>query len=150
MSLKEKIIADFKQAFKEKDLEKKSTLSMLQSEIKNKEIELMKREDGLSDEEVIQLIARMVKQRKDSIEQYRNAGREELAADEEKEVAVLMEYMPEQLGDEEIEQSVKAAIDESGAASKADIGKVMGIAMAKLRGKADGNKVREIAEKLLG
>lgn len=149
MSLKETIIAEFKQAFKEKNMEKKNVLSMLQSEIKNKEIELMKRDDGLSDEEVIAVISRAIKQRKDSAQQYREGGREELATQEEAEIAILSEYMPEQMSDEEIKQQVQAVIAESGATSKAEMGKVMGAAMARMKGKADGNKVREIVEQLL-
>lgn len=149
MTLKEKISADFKQAFKDKDSDKKSVLSMVQSEIKNKEIELGKKEQGLSEEEVIAVIGRAVKQRKDSIEQYRSGGREDLAEQEQKEIDILMRYLPEQISDEQIETVVKEVIATTGASTKADIGKVMGMAMAKLKGQADGNKVREIAEKLL-
>lgn len=149
MTLKEKISADFKQAFKEKDLQKKSVLSMLQSEIKNKEIDLGKKEEGLSDEEVLAVLGRAVKQRKDSIEQYRSGGREELAVQEQSEVEILMAYLPEQISEEEVEKVVKEVIAATGASTKADIGKVMGQAMGRLKGQADGNVVRQKAEQLL-
>jgi uncharacterized protein YqeY len=149
MALKQQIIDDFKQAFKEKDMERKNILAMVQSEMKNKEIELMKREAGLSDDEVIQVISKMIKQRKDSAEQFRTGGREELAAQELKEVAILEKYLPEQLSDEAVEKAVKEVLETAGIANKADMGKAMGAAMAKLKGQADGNKVREMVEKLL-
>lgn len=150
MTLKEKILADFKQAFMDKDTLKKSVLSLLKSEISNKEIELLKRDEGLNDEEVVAIVNRAIKQRLDSIQQYQQGGREDLAAEEVKEIEVLKLYQPEQLSDEEIEKEVKAAIEQSGATGKADMGKVMGLAMAKLKGKADGTKVRELVEKSLG
>ncbi len=149
MTLKEKIQADFKEAFKNKETERKSVLSMLNSEIKNKEIELGKQEKGLSDEEVISVIQKAVKQRKDSAQQYKQGGREELVEKEEAEIKVLETYLPKQLGDDEIETVVKEVIEQIGATSKADMGKVMGAAMGVLKGKADGNKVKEIVEKLL-
>ncbi|MDA3814795.1 MAG: GatB/YqeY domain-containing protein [Patescibacteria group bacterium] len=149
MSLKEKIIADFKQAFKDKDLEKKSVLSMLRAEISNKEIELKVREDGLSDEETISLIKKASKQRKDAATQYKEGGREELAEKELAEAVVLEEYLPEQMSDEEINIEVKKIIEELGVSDKSEMGKVMGIAMGKLKGKADGGKVKEAVERIL-
>lgn len=149
MSLKQRIIDDFKQAFKEKDLEKKSVLSTLQAEMKNKEIELQKREEGLNDEELIEVIKKSLKQRYDSVEQYKNANRDDLAQKEQTEAAILEEYLPEQLSAENLERAVREVIEEVGASTKADIGKVMGAAMKKLRGQADGTKVREAAEKML-
>lgn len=149
MSLKETIISDFKQAFKNKDLTKKSVLSMLQSEIKNREIDLKVREEGLNDNDVIALIKKALKQRKDAIEQYKKGGREDLAEQELAEATVLENYLPAQMSDDEIETEVKKIIDEMGVSGKAEIGKVMGIVMGKLNGKADGGKVKEIVEKLL-
>lgn len=149
MSLKETIASDFKEAFKSKELEKKEVLSLLQSEIKNKEIELGKREEGLGDDEVIGVISRAVKQRKDSIQQYQDAGRTELAEKEQKEVEILSGYLPEQMGDEDVEKEVAAIIEKTGATSPADMGKVMGAAMSSLKGKVDGGKVKEVAQRLL-
>lgn len=149
MSLRETIINDFKTAFKEKKTLEKGVLSLLQSEIKNREIDLGKREEGLNDAEVTELIQRAIKQRKDSIAQYADAGREELAADEKAEMNVLEKYLPEQLSDEEVEAEVRQVIQKVGATSAADFGKVMGAAMGALKGKTDGDKVREVVEKLL-
>ncbi len=149
MSLKQKLLDDFKLAFKEKNLLKKSVLSMINSEIKNQEIELKKREEGLSDDEVIKVVMRAVKQRKDSKAQYLEGGRKELAEQEQFEISVLEEYLPEQLDTEEIEKKVKEVIDKVGAESMSDIGKVMGMVMKELGGSADGNEVKKAAEKLL-
>lgn len=149
MGLKETIISDFKQAFKDKDLTKKSVLSMLQSEIKNREIDLKVREEGLSDEEVVALIKKALKQRKDAANQFKEGGREELAEQELSEAAILEKYLPEQMSDEQIEQEVKKIIEDLGVTDKSEMGKVMGVVMGKLNGKADGGKVREAVEKML-
>jgi uncharacterized protein YqeY len=149
MPLKQKIIEDLKSAMKEGNALKRDTLRMLDAMIKNTEIEKMKKAEGLNDEEVIAVIAKAIKQRKDSIEQYLTGGRPELAEKEEQEVAVLSVYMPEQLGEDKIREVVRAIITETGAVSKADIGKVMGQAMGRLKGQADGNLVKKIAEESL-
>ena len=149
MSLKEIIISDFKQAFKDKDLVKKSVLSMLQSEIKNREIDLKVREAGLSDDDVIALIKKAVKQRKDAANQFKDGGRSELAEQELLESSILEKYLPEQIPDDDIEREIKKIIEELGVSEKSEMGKVMGMAMSKLKGKADGEKVREIVEKSL-
>jgi uncharacterized protein YqeY len=149
MPLKQKIIEDLKSAMKEGNALKRDTLRMLDAMVKNTEIEKMKKAEGLNDEEVIAVIAKAIKQRKDSIEQYLTGGRPELAEKEEQEVAVLSVYMPEQLGEDKIREVVRAIITETGAVSKADIGKVMGQAMGRLKGQADGNLVKKIAEESL-
>ena len=149
MGLKETIISDFKQAFKDKDLTKKSVLSMLQSEIKNREIDLKVREEGLGDEEVIALIKKALKQRKDAANQFKEGGREELAEQELSEATILEKYLPEQMSDEQIEQEVKKIIEELGVTDKSEMGKAMGVVMGKLNGKADGGKVKETVERML-
>ena len=149
MSLKEEISKDFTKAFKEKDLAKKEVLSMMLSEIKNKEIELGKRDQGLSDEEVFGVLLRAIKQRKDSVEQFRQGGREELAQKEQSEINILQTYLPEQLSDQQIEAEVQKAIEQAKTQGEINLGKVMGLSMNALKGKADGNKVREIVSKLL-
>jgi hypothetical protein len=149
MQLKNKIIEDFKEAFRGGDKEKKAVLSGINSEIKNKEIELGKREQGLGDEEVLQIIKKALKQREDSTLQYKEGGREDLAEKEIKEAEILKNYLPEQMGDEEIEAKVKEVIEKMEAQGSDDLGKVMGVAMKELKNSADGNKVREIAQKLL-
>jgi uncharacterized protein YqeY len=149
MSLKEKISLDLKSAMKVGDTLKRDTLRMLDAMIKNTEIEKMKKADGLSDAEVIEVIGRAIKQRRDSMAQYSAGGRPELAEKESQEIEILSAYMPEQLSEEKIRETVKEIIVSTGASSKADIGKVMGMAMGRLKGQADGNMVKKIAEEEL-
>ena len=149
MSLKQKIVDDLKSAMKSGDTTKRDTLRMLDSMIKNFEIEKKKKEEGLNDEEVCQVIARAIKQRKDSASQYASGGRPELAEKENKEIEILSAYMPEQMGEDQVREEVKKIIAEVGATSKADMGKVMGAAMGKLKGKADGSTVKKIVEEEL-
>jgi uncharacterized protein len=149
MSLKTQIAEDLKSSMKSGDTDKRDTLRMLDSMVKNTEIEKLKKEEGLNDAEVQEVIARAVKQRKDSVAQYNAGGRPELAEKENKEIEILMGYMPEQMSEEKIREIIKEVISASGASSKTDIGKVMGAAMGKLKGQADGNTVKKIAEELL-
>ncbi|HRY28154.1 MAG TPA: GatB/YqeY domain-containing protein [Candidatus Moranbacteria bacterium] len=149
MSLKEKITADLKDAMKSGDAKKRDTLRLLDSAIKNTEIEKKKRETGLSDEEIIEVVARSIKQRKDSVAQYEAGGRPELAENEKAEIEILSVYMPEQMSEEKIREAVKEIIAATGMTSKADMGKVMGQAMGKLKGQADGNVVKKIVEEEL-
>ena len=149
MSLREQITSDLKDAMRSGQTEKRDTLRLLDSAIKNTEIEKKKRETGLSDEEVLEVISRAVKQRQDSIRQFVDGGREELAEKERVELAILMPYLPTQLSQEEIAAVVTEVIAQAGAATVGDLGKIMGQAMAKMKGKADGNVVREIAKKML-
>jgi uncharacterized protein len=144
--LKQKIIADMKEAMKTGDAMKRDTLRMLDAMIKNTEIEKLKKEEGLVDAEVQEVIARAVKQRKDSVAQYTSGGRPELAEKENQEIEILMAYMPEQMSEDKIREIVQEVIAQTGASSKADIGKVMGQSMGKLKGQADGNDVKRIAE----
>lgn len=149
MSLKETIKKDFLEAFRNKDLEKKAVLSMINSEIKNAEIELKNREEGLNDEQVLAVIKKGVKQRKDAIEKYTAGGREELAEKEQKELEILKEYLPAELSLEKIEETVQEVIKETGADDISSMGQVMGETMKRLQGQADGNTVREIVTKFL-
>ncbi|HAT73853.1 MAG: GatB/Yqey domain protein [Candidatus Moranbacteria bacterium GW2011_GWF2_36_839] len=149
MSLKQKIIDDLKNAMKAGETAKRDTLRMLDSMIKNTEIEKKKREEGLSDEEIQEVIARAIKQRRDSATQYVSGGREDLAQKENTEIEILSVYMPAQLSDEEARTEVLKIIAEVGAVSKSEIGKVMGKAMTVLKGKVDGNLVKKIAEEEL-
>lgn len=128
---------------------RRDTLRMLDAMIKNTEIEKLKKEEGLSDAETQEVIARAVKQRKDSVAQYIAGERSELAEKENKEIEILVGYMPEQVGEDKIKEVVCEIIASVGAVSKADIGKVMGQAMSRLKGQTDGNVVKKIAEELL-
>lgn len=149
MSLKQQIFEDLKSAMKAGEAEKRDTLRMLDSMIKNAEIDKMKKEEGLNDAEVQEVIARAIKQRKDAIAQFEEGGRPELAEKEKKEVEILSVYMPEQLSEDKVREIVKEVIAQSGATSKAEISKVMGPAMGKLKGQADGNLVKKIVEEEL-
>ena len=131
------------------DTVKRDTLRMLDAMIKNVEIEKLKREEGLSDAETQDVIARAVKQRRDAVTQYEAGGRPELAEKENAEIKVLMEYMPEQMSEDQVRTIVKEVIAAAGATSKADIGKVMGQAMGRLKGQTDGNVVKKIVEEEL-
>ena len=144
MNLKEKIISDLKDAMKAGNTTKRDTLRLLDNAIKNTEIEKKKRETGLSDEEILEVLGRAVKQRQDSIRQFNDGGRLELAEKEQAELNIIMPYLPAQLSEDEIRAIVKTVIADSGAAGMSDIGKVMGQAMGKMKGKADGNIVKKI------
>ncbi|MFZ5982191.1 MAG: GatB/YqeY domain-containing protein [Patescibacteria group bacterium] len=148
-NLKQKIVEDLKEAMKAGDTARRDTLRMIDSMVKNTEIEKLKKEEGLTDEEVLEVIGRAVKQRKDSISQYESGGRADLADKEKAEVEILMNYLPAQMSEEDIRTVVRGIISETGAKTKAEIGKVMGMAMGRLRGQADGNLVKKIAEEEL-
>lgn len=147
MSIKARLSEDMKTAMKAKDAERLSTIRMLNSVIKNKEID-QRRE--LSEEEVMAAISTAVKQRRDSIEQFKAGGRQDLVEKEEAEVAILMAYLPQQLTEDEIRDVVKYAIAETSATSGKDMGKVMKVIMPKTKGKADGGLVNKVVKELLG
>lgn len=149
MMLKNKIFSDMKEAMKAGDTIRRDTLRMLDAMIKNTEIEKLKKEEGLDDQEVREVISRAVRQRKDAAQQYTAGGRPELAEKESKEVEILMAYMPEQMGEDKIHEIIKEIIIQTGAATEDEIGKVMGAAMGKLKGQADGNLVKKIVEEEL-
>jgi uncharacterized protein YqeY len=148
MSLTTKVGADIAAAMKAKDAARLSALRMLKAAIMNKGVEKGR---DLDDAEVLQVIASLMKQRRDSIEQFANAGRTDLVEKEKKEVAVLEEYLPPAVTPEEIDAAVAAAIAETGATSAKDLGKVMKAVMPKLAGKnADGRLVNEAVRRKLG
>ncbi len=145
MTLRSEIQEKQYDAMKQGDADKLSILRLLMSAIKNEEIEL-KRE--LNDEETQAVVGRQVKQLNDSIKDFEAGGRSDLVEKTQKEVEVLKEYLPEQLSDEELESIIDKKITELSAGPQ-DIGKVMGAVMKEAKGKADGNKVREIVSKKL-
>ena len=148
MSLNEKIGADITAAMKAKDAGRLSALRMLKAAMMNKGVEKGR---DLDDAEVLQVVSTLVKQRRDSIEQFSKAGRTDLVDKETREVAVLEHYLPPAASAEEIEAAVAAAIAESGATSPKDMGKVMKAVMPKLAGKnADGRAVNEAVRRKLG
>ena len=148
--LKQQLLDELKIAMKSGDTAKRDVLRMLDSMIKNIEIEKQKRETGLSDEETLEVIGKAVKQRKDAAAQYSAGGRADLAEKEQAEIAILSAYLPAQLDEATVREAVKAVISETGATSPTDIGRVMGASMGKLKGQADGNLVKKIAQEELG
>src|SRR5215213_9312276 len=148
MSLKERIISDLTEAMKAKDAGRLSTLRMVKANLMNRQIE---KGGELTDEEVTKALQSLVKQRRDSIEQYEKAGRAELAEKEGAEISHIDAYLPQAATPEEIEQAVAEAVAETGASSMKDMGSVMKAAQAKLAGKnADGRVVSEVVKSKLG
>lgn len=132
--LKTRINEDVKTAMRAKDKVRLGTLRLITAAIKQKEVD---ERIEPNDEQVVAILEKMLKQRKDSIEQFEKAGRDELAAQEKFEIEIIQVYMPEQLSDDEIEQLIKDAIASSGAESMKDMGKVMGVLKPQLAGRAD-------------
>ena len=144
MTLKERIVADMTTAMKAKDAARLSTLRMVKANVMNREIE---KGGELTDEELTKAMQSLVKQRRDSIEQYEKAGRQELADKEKSEIEVIEAYLPQAASREDIEQAVAAAIEETGATSMREMGAVMKAAQARLAGRnADGRTVSEIVK----
>jgi uncharacterized protein YqeY len=145
-TLTETIRTDMTSAMKEQAKERLSTLRMLQSAIKNEQINAGRE---LSDEEAMTVIRKAVKQRQDSIEQYTKGNRPELAEKERSEMEILKTYLPPELTDEELENGIREIVASTGAQSKKDMGKVMKEATARYKGRVDGKKVQEIVARLL-
>jgi len=148
MTFLERINEDLKAAMKAKDSERLSTLRMVKTALKNREIDKM---SALTDEESIKVLQSLVKQRRDSVEQYQQAGRMELAEKEAAEIKVIEEYLPAALDEEAIARAVEEAIAETGANSVKEMGAVMKAVMAKLAGQnVDGKAVNQIVKSKLG
>jgi len=150
MTIQEQITLDLKQAMKDGDDTKKSTLRMLIADITRVEIEKRKKDTGLDDEEVLGVILRAVKMRQDAADAYDKAGRGKLKEEELAEKEVLSKYLPRQITDEELREIIQKSIDEMGVESIEELGKVIGAVMKQVQGKADGSRVRIIANDLLG
>jgi uncharacterized protein len=148
--LKDQLKDELKQSMLAKDAVKTSVLRMLISAIGYEEIKKGGANYSATDEDVMNVIQKEAKQHKDSIEQFKNAGRDELVEKEEGELQILETYLPEQMGEEEIKKLVEEAIKQTGASSPADMGKVMGALMPKTKGKADGSLVSKIVRESLG
>jgi len=146
MSLKDQITDDMKAAMRAKDSERLTTVRLLIAEIKRKEVD---ERIELNDAQVVAVVEKMIKQRKDSITQFENGGRQDLADKEKSELAVLSAYMPAGLSDEEVAVEVAAAVAASGAAGPQDMGKVMAILKPKLAGRADMTAVSAQVKKAL-
>ena len=147
MGLQEKLLDDMKTAMKSGNKVALETLRMLRSQLKNASI--AKGED-LSEEDVIGVLSKEAKKRKESLELYRQGGREDLAEKEEIEMQIIASYLPEALSEDELAKIVDKAVVETEAESLRDMGKVMGVVMPQVKGRADGKVVQEIVKKKLG
>ncbi|GAB4232795.1 MAG: GatB/YqeY domain-containing protein [Stanieria sp.] len=151
MSLKDRIGEDIKTAMKAKDKIRLETVRSIKKAILEKEVALRPQgQDSLTEEQEIELLAQQAKQRRDSIEQFQQAGREDLVTKETQELAIIETYLPKQLDEEELTTVLEEIIASVGANSPKDLGKVMGVAMKQLKGKADGKKIQEIVKSKLG
>ena len=146
MDLKNKIADDMKTAMKSKDTEKVSVLRMLNSQIKNKQIETKKE---LSDDEILEIVAKQIKQRQDSIKEYKSGNRNDLVQKEENEIKILKPYLPEQLNDDEIKKIINSVINQTNAQDMSDMGKVMQEVLAKTKGRADNSKIAQFVKSQL-
>ncbi len=146
MSLKEKITEDMKAAMRAKESDKLATIRLLTAAIKQREVD---ERIELSDEQVLAVIEKMIKQRKDSVTQFEAGGRQDLADIEKAEMVVLSAYMPAQLSDAEVQAEVQAAVTQVGAAGPQDMGKVMGVLKGKLAGRADMTAVSAMVKAAL-
>ena len=151
MSLKDRIGEEIKSAMKAKDKIRLETVRGIKKAILEKEVALRpKGQDSLTEEQEIELLVQQAKQRRDSIEQYQQAGREDLAAKEAQELTIIESYLPQQLDDEQLNSILDEIITSVGATSAKDLGKVMGVAMKQLKGKADGKKIQALVKNKLG
>lgn len=146
MSLQDRLLSDMKTAMRERDEVRLSVIRLLRSEIKNAEIESG---SALTDEEIVEVVARDSKRRRDAIEQFRKGGRYELVEKELAELEVVLQYLPEQLDEIELAGIAQEVISELGATSSADKGRVMGALMQRVRGRADGKLVSRVVDELL-
>jgi uncharacterized protein len=146
MSLLERLNNDMKQAMKNKEKDKLSVIRMLKASIQN---EALKQRQDLTDDEELTVLSRELKQRKDSLQEFENAGRSDLVDKVRTELVYVEAYMPEQLSEEDISKIVNETILEVNATSKADMGRVMGALMPKVKGKADGSLVNKLVQQHL-
>lgn len=147
MTLKDKLKSDLISAMKEKDAVRKNVVQLIKAGVlqieKDKKI-------TLDDEGVLDVIAKQLKQRRDSLPDYEKSGREDLIAELKREMEILMEYLPAQLSHEELVAIVKEAVESTGASTLKDMGKIMAAVMPKAKGRADGKEINSIARELLG
>jgi len=146
MSLQQRIESAMRDAMRARDARRTQTLRMAMAAAQNKRIELRR---DLTDADMLDVVGKQIKQRRESIEMFRSGGREEKAADEQAEAEILAEFLPEQLSDEEVEALVQRAIADSGASGPAEMGKVMGLLAPQTKGRVDGRALSETVRRLL-
>ncbi len=152
MSIRERLMEDIKQSMKARDTKRLACLRMLKARFQEMEVKLRAKEGPdyqLDDQHAEEVIATYAKQRRDSIEAFEKAGRSDRVAEEQAELAIVQEYLPQQLSAEELRELIGRAIAEAGASSAADMGAVMRIVMPQVKGRADGKQVNQIARELL-
>lgn len=147
MTLQTRVESAMRDAMRARDQLRTSTLRMAMAAAHNRQIELGR---ALTDEDMVDVLGKQVKQRRESVEQFRAGGREEQARTEEAEAAILTEFLPEPMGAEELAAAVDQAVAETGAASPTDMGRVMGALMPRVKGRADGKAVSEAVRRRLG
>ncbi|MCT4612324.1 MAG: GatB/YqeY domain-containing protein [Clostridia bacterium] len=144
--LKDLLMDDLKLAMKEKDIAKKNTIQLVRSAIQSFEKD---NKTDADEAKVIEIVSKELKKRKDSLPEFEKSGRDDLIEGLKVEIAILEKYLPEQMSDDDLLLAVKAIIDESGATSMKEMGKVMGMASAKLKGKADNGRISKIVKEAL-
>ena len=150
MALKDTISQDLKNAMKSGEKLRLETLRTIRAALMEKEIEKRGSGNPMSPEDELGVLTTAAKKRKESIEQFQNGGRPELAEQERQELAIIQEYLPKQLSQEEVEKAVRDIVSQTSAAGPGDFGKVMPQVMKQLKGKADGRLIQETVKKLLG
>ena len=146
MSLKERLMADLKDAMKNKDKLRKDVITMVRAAIKQKEVD---ERVELDDSDILDIVSKQLKEKKSSIDEFKKGNREDLVKQTNDEIEILLKYLPEQLSDEELKEIIKKVIDENEITSMKDIGKLMKNVMPLIKGKADGKQVNIIAKELL-
>ena len=146
MELKQTLLSDLKEAMKSKDSLKVDTLRLIVSEIKNREIDL---HEELGDDAITALLTTQIKKRKEAAGMFEKGGRTDLKEKEEKEIAIIQVYLPEQVGEEELKQRIQSVITETGAQGPKDMGKIMKVVVPEFKGKAEGDQIRKIVTELL-
>lgn len=146
MSLANRLMDDLKSSMKNKDTIRKNTIIMIRATIKQREVDERK---TLTDEEILEIISKQLKEKRGAIEEFKKGSREDLVKLTETEIEILLEYLPKQLSEEEVEEIVRETIKEINATSMKDIGLVMKAVMPKVKGRTDGNTVNTIAKRIL-
>ncbi len=141
MSLQDELMQEFKTSMRNKDTVRKNTITLIRSAIKQREVD---ERIEVTDEQIIEIISKQYKEKKQAIEEFAKGDRQDLVDLTEAEMAILLEFMPEQLSEAELEVIVRESIEEVGATSMKDIGQIMKVVMPKVKGKADGNMVNKI------
>ncbi len=147
MGLQDKLLNDMKAAMKSGDKLTVETIRMMRSQVKN--VSISKGEE-LEDDDVVVVLTKEAKKRKESLEMYQQGGRDDLAEKEAAEIKIISAYLPEMLSEEDLEQIVRKAIDDASAESMSEMGKVMGAVMPQIKGRADGKAVQDLVKRLLG